>query len=207
MMSHSENLKDNLDKKIDKTLENVLIILRNHVPYKVFTELDKSLRLHIQSTKKHCRVFCQDIDLYEDFIASEIHSLNDLQKRIMNRYDGYMLDPEDDNFICLIPGREYMLSINKKCMKTYMDDQRINDHPFLHDIPVTYIGRDINYPEESHTFTLGKTFMNRYENMDFQNDAPYFSILTCVCKLHTEDNNQSMKMHICADKFKITWVH
>lgn len=108
-------------------------------------------------------------------------------------------------YMQLIVGKHYIIdiSLHPKWMEIRNEDistyNTITNHKFIHNVPVTYLGRDTEYEYgESHRFLSNYIL---YDNLSNDDDFMVFNQFTNVCISLTD--NDKWIFHIFHNRFTI----
>lgn len=177
-------------------LESELIKLRSKIPYAKFKEVDKLIRKQWQSTRDVLE-YVEPSDFVELY-GTELHLIDGLIAAMKKQYHDFKPGPLEHNAVELIPQQKYIMTIHV----TPEWPECVHKHVFLHKVVVTYVGRDMQYPDESHIFLANEGF-ERYMNMSSKTDIDALVYMTTICINNIDTEKREWRMYICPSRYCI----
>lgn len=180
-------------------LEDALIKIRSHIPYEVFNTIDVLLRKRWRNTmhilkqvpdKDHAALYEHDNKFTKDLVWC-----------VLNKYKEFTPPKGVHNAVELVIGKEYEVTFH-----VTPDWYYTAFHPLVQKRKMTYAGRDLMYPEESHVFISNTSDYTYYDKMQTKEDRDAIVFLTNVCASYVEHEQKRVKVHVCPNKFVATPV-
>lgn len=167
---------------LEERIAEVLIGIRSNMSYEVFQGVDKHLR-HLLTCLREDRAWLSG-DLFAKRVAHELKYVERIYKVYPKAYGHFKPKPGDVNYIPLVPGKKYVLSLQSS---------------FLKNLSVSYVGRDLSYLcGETHVFSIIDPSI--FDNIE---DIDLFTLFTNVCTSFVNHDEKTWMIHVCPDKFTL----